>query len=275
MTDDKDNSNTPATTNGNSQVTPIKDLVELADRTLDKTFKGITKIAHDYGDNWNDSFGDTLTTTIPSFIWSGRDQFNQRRDAWFGELSDSGVSGVVTSEPEIALDTSKPTNIWAFPVPSTKQYAQCKELEGQSIWTREGVWRCLFPQNNQQLEQELQMQPSEDRKLFADYTSYLDWKTAFRKAMAAQRQRERQELKQQWEKERELYANPKYISQTEAEKSGKRVISSSVSSETISKEDGSLETKKVVQKWYEDGTSSVTETVSTSPDQSSKGWFWK
>lgn len=265
MPDDKRNS----TDSSSQSPSSIDDFVDLADRTIDKTVKGLSKIVHDYGGEWNDSIEDTLTSTLPSFVWGGRERFNQQRDAWLGDNWVSHSSN--TAELDLKLDETKPNNIWAFPVPSTKQYAKCKELEGSSVWTQEGVWRCLFPKNKHQLNKELNATAAsdpEDRKLFGDYSSYLDWKSVMRSNMAAQRQRERQEMV---EKEK---VGTKYISQSEAEKSGKRVISSSMSSQTISKDDGSLETKQVVQKWYEDGTSSLTETVSTSPDHA-KGWFWK
>lgn len=283
MANDKNNSSSDITSD--TQMTPIGDLVDLADRTIDRTYKGVSKIMQDYGGEWNDTFQDTVTSALPSFIWGGRDQFNKRRDEWLGDLYDSGtlsIDGSDTSRPSIfgsepesqlLLDTSKPSNMWAYPVPSTKQYADCKELQGKSVWTREGVWRCLFPQDQLKLDQELR-KPNTERRLFGDYITYLDWKTGMRKALLEKRQHEREQLKAEWEKEQHVFANPKYISQAEAEKNGKKVISSSISTETLSKEDGSFETKKVVQKWYDDGTSSIAENISNSKDKRS-GWFWK
>lgn len=306
MSDDKRNSSS-----GSNQPDALTDLVDLADRTLDRTFKGVSKIVHDYGGEWNDTISDTLTSSLPSLVWGGRDQFNKKRDEWLGEFLDTATTTSTGSADggvaRLPLDTTKPTNIWAFPVPSTKQYANCKELNGTSAWTRDGVWRCLFPQSQAQLDQELQLSrtpttsssssllsfnkpaaatseeaaDADKRRLFPDYTSYLDWKVIARKALAEKRVRERD----QWDQnERHRLSPPSHddprkaivhVSEAEAEKNGKRIISSSVSSETVTKDDGTLETRKVVQKYYDDGTSSVTENVYNSKQKDSRGWFWK
>lgn len=262
--DDKRNSNTSS----DISLSPINDFVDLADRTIDNTFKKVSKIVHDYGGDWED----TISSGLPSIFWGGRDQLARKYDEWLRD--DDGT--MTNRENVLPLDETKPSHLWAYPVPSTKQYSQCQDLGGNSVWTREGVWRCLFPASQADLDAELR-KPKDERRLYGDYTGFLDWKAGMRRAMLAARAKERaeQEKNQPQRQMSSLWSGkPKYISESEATAAGKRIVSSSISSETITKDDGSLETKKVVQKWYDDGTTSKTEEVSNSVDKTS-GWFWK
>ncbi|CAN6669261.1 hypothetical protein TRVA0_041S00914 [Trichomonascus vanleenenianus] len=150
-------------------------------------------------------------------------------------------------------------NLWAFPVPSARQYDRCKDAGGESAWNKDGVWRCLFGGDDK-------------KETFKDYTSYLDWRRGMRQAIAAEREKERQQWQSIWRPNESTGSNVRYISESEAEKLGKKVVSSSVTSETISKDDGQLETKKVVKKWYDDGSVSLSESTTNGKNG---GWFWK
>lgn len=209
---------------------------------------------------------------------------------------------------KIDLDESKPSDLVSFPIPSTRKYTKCKELKGQSVWTREGVWRCLFPKSmsdSSQLSQALHKSsniPSQSsggilgaltttdeasraeelqqHYVFSDFTSYLDWKSEIRKAIEYKKKQDRERYSDSYPEDNVSKAitpirnNKSYISEEEAEKLGKKVISSSIESRTITTENGDLETKKIVRKWYDDGTASISESVKTTP-RSSSGWFWK
>lgn len=340
----KDNTNNKG--DNEIQLSPISDLIDLTDRSLDRMFKGATQIYNDYSDLWSESVDDTLSTATPSVFWGrswttsspledsydGSDRFQRwghspwsycgrrGRDAAFGAdqstfqiegtkrndlfLSSSENSNLSNNEI-IDLDPSKPKNLWAFPVPSSKQYEQCKKLEGTSVWTREGVWRCLFPSSSldksrldSALKKSTQLSssskfdsPTNELAInsvhaFPDFTSYLDWKSQIRKAIQVKEERELAEWQDNFNRQlsvtrgSEERQHPAFISEEEAIKQNKNVVSSSVSSSTITKGDGTLETRKIVKKCYSDGTASVTENVSTSNDQnsrndSSSGWFWK
>ncbi|VVT57186.1 uncharacterized protein SAPINGB_P005577 [Magnusiomyces paraingens] len=253
--------------------------------------------------NWNSS--------LDVFQVEGDSESNENVGASGSLTTTTGDS--LTSPQTIELDQSKPRNLWAFPVPSTRQYDNCKELQGTSLWTREGVWRCLFPKSSSdqaRLDQALEKSKNADyasasnttdpstsstlteTQVFSDFTTYLDWKSAVRKAIAAKRRLERAEWQKQFDsqfgdKSPQQYqsgqlttSSPKFITEEEAKAQNKKVVSSAYSSTTVTKDDGSLETRKVIEKWYDDGTASVTEKINNSPNDGkgndgTSGWFWK
>lgn len=236
----------------------------------------------------------------------------------FGQLTTANSSD--SNAQVINLDESKPKNIYSYLVPSGPQYEQCKELDGTSVWTKEGLWRCLFPasSNDQHVldaalsrskangpnfflpksKASLVASNSSNEELlkstqvFPDFSTYLDWRSGVRKALRENHSRARAEWKSKFDKNVKLFGNQsdgvvttsdpghlsktKYITEEEAEQQNKQIVSSSFASSTVTKDDGSLETKEVVKKWYSDGTASVTESVKNSKDgHESKGWFWK
>lgn len=358
------------------QLRPISNLVATTDRMLDRSFHWVTnRWFSSYDKNWTGDFEDTFASSFPTYFWGQRERFKDscHRGSWnskklgqnpeiVGGVSEDGSSWILGgsgpdgSKEAIALDRTKPTNLWAFPVPTTSQHDKCKELEGQGVWTPEGVWRCLFPLDKRQVEvQTNKGKPGsgaklEDRKLFGDYTAYMDWKSAIRKAMRTKEEQIRLEKKLQHEKavaehearaqaalerqqqefrkqelkrqEQQYLENERLaqlrLSQLQSENEkwksaqsakfdesmvhearwdndsynpkrpvkaqvaevspGKEVVSTTTVNETFIKQDGTSETKKTVTTHFKDGTSSVTENVSSSRDQSGNskgGWFWK
>lgn len=330
-----------------TQSKPMNSMIDFTDRTLDKTFKFVSRFLSESGEPWPDK-----STHQREGHWCRRRRWGQEREIETTKLGqNSGLSGYVSndawhlggnsqsaSDPNniIPLDRTKPTNLWAFPAPTTAQHDKCKELDGQSVWTREGAWRCLFPLDKRQVEHQVQLSSGssnsslDDRKLFGDYTDYLDWKSGFRKAMRAQQELDREVVKEKLERERQaVYQQQELARQARQEQEmarqaaarewgrgnstpddlynprrpvkaqwesakdshspstepvkvesdlGKTVVSTVTTNETITKQDGTLETKNIVQKWYKDGTSSVTERITNSADKpanSNPGWFWK
>lgn len=165
--------------------------------------------------------------------------------------------------------------MWAFPVPSARQYEKCVDKEGVSAWNRDGVWKCLFPKS---AEEHRALFEGTSPDYFKEYNALLEFRRKMRKAEA---ERERQ----RWTDTATLGTSTKpadngklrYVSESDAEKAGKTVVSSQVWSETVSKDDGTLETKRVVKKFYDDNTASVSETVDSgtrSGSGSGSGWFW-
>lgn len=369
------------------QLRPISNLVEFTDRTLEHSFRWIGhRWFSNYGEIWTDDFDETVGSSFPSRFWGNREKSKENGERWchrhrdwknglatnklganapiVGGISKDGANwelggaGPDGRQEVIALDRTKPTNLWAFPVPTTSQHDKCKELEGKEVWTREGVWRCLFPMDKRQVDYQVQKgspssgASSEDRKLFGDYTAYLDWKSAIRTAMREQKERdrvlariqhereleerqnrarlekqrseqdrleserialerinsmrvekERLDREQRFRREQERFEADRQIqdarwdndsynprrpvkAQWEAARGapsaatdlGKAVASSTTTNETITKQDGSLETKQTIKTWYKDGTSSVTERITSAPqeqDGKKSGWFWK
>lgn len=261
-----DNNNDKTNSNESSfpQVPPsLNEFTDLMNRTLRFTTQGINSFLN--GSGWSDSIGETINSTIPSILLGSGNANADYQDVWASDK-------VVTSDHEVPLDTTKPRNLWAYPVPSTNQYAKCKDMNGTSVWTREGVWRCLFPQSANLLGLELNKSTEkENRQLFGTYNGYLDWKVYMRKLEQEKANLRREELQKQWQENHARFST----SSEATPDNGKVVTSTQVSTSTYTKEDGSLETKKVVQKWYSDGTTSTIETVSNGKDDSGSGWFWK
>lgn len=209
-------------TNNKSNDTWSDDVGEFLDRTFDR----VNNAVHSYGGN----IQDTLEENLPGWASS----FN-----------------LPLGSPFFGGKEQSAENLWAFPVPSARQYDQCKETGGTSAWNKEGVWRCLFGDD-----------AKDKTSWFKDYTSFLDWRRDMYKAEIAKRQKEREQWDQLWSSTSSDKPD-KYISETEANRLGKKVVSSSVTSETVSKDDGKLETKRIVKKWYDDGTCSMNESVNS------------
>ena len=193
----------------------------------------------------------------------------------------------------IELDKTKQTNIWAFPVPSSVQDQRCRDLGGKGVWTRESVWRCLFPTDKRRLEYELEKSKdgNVEGRLFGDYTSYLDWRAGMKKATQYYTQQQQQKYssptkavngydntwKAQDEKHQSYFSNSAlgHTSEPNFDPSmnGENVISTISSTETFKKPDGTLGTKHIVKKEYADGSKTTTERIISNEKQS--GWFWK
>lgn len=200
--------------------------------------------------NWSDDVGEFIDKTF--------DRVHNAVNTYSGNIQDTleenfpwlGSFNLPVSSPFFGGKEQSAENLWAFPVPSARQYDQCKDAGGTSAWNKEGVWRCLFGPD------------AKDKSWFHDYTGFLDWRREMYRAMAAKRKKEQEQWSQLWDSKTD--DSPKrYIAEAEAERMGKKVVSSSISSETVTKDDGNLETKRVVKKWYDDGTCSVNESVST------------
>jgi hypothetical protein len=265
--DDKDNEAAGKAWNDLSH--SLDDVWDLTGRTMGR----MSNLFSVYGDRIQDRLEDTL--------------FNGNEDKRWPRV---GSLGWFPDHNRDDHDSCVKGKMWGYPVPSMRQYDRCKENDGVSVWSRDGVWRCLFPNVSDAKEQLKNLDIDgnngtrlEDQQWFSDYSFYLDWRRAMRKAEEAKREQEWQRSKQHYDSlwsdkptEQKSKVPTKYVSELEAEKQGKNVISTSVVSETVSREDGTLETKRIVKKWYDDDTVSVSETVNTGLDNDNKGgWFWK
>lgn len=235
----------------------MNDLWTLTDRTFDK----MSNQLGEYSDQLKDQFEEQA---VPWF----RQRWHDRRDKRCNSHDQ-----------------------WAFPVPTARQYDRCKEKNGLSLWNRDGSWRCVLPDDEKYSEVQSQLsqrQPLENREWFSDYSVFLDWRRAMIKAEQAKReqllqqqQREQLTTKDKWSSDKwykdgwlaDTSDKVKYVSESDAQAQGKKVVSKSVVMEMVSQDDGTVKTNKVVKKWYDDGTMSKSEIV----DEGRKpgGWFWK
>lgn len=190
---------------------------------------------------------------------------------------------------------------YAYPVPSVRQHARCVENGGVGAWDRQGMWNCLVGDTKKLGLDDKQL--GDDRSFFRDYSVYLDWKTAMKKASDARKEQEKLRWQQQASQWNQTVDNnvsrhegsimaparsedvTKYVSETEATANNKRIVNSNVINEYVYR-DGELKSRSVVKKWYEDGTMSVTESINGHPSKDSgpvssgtetgsSGWFWK
>jgi hypothetical protein len=142
-----------------------------------------------------------------------------------------------------------------------------------SAWSTEGVWKCLFPKD---AAEHRRLFEGSNPQYFKEYTALLEFRRGMRNA---ERERERSRWSRDSSpRETTQHSDPakiRFISESEADRVGKTVVSSQVRSETVSKDDGTLETKRVVKKYYDDNTASVSETVDSGKQAASNsGWFW-
>lgn len=255
----------------NDPLAPVSDFLSLADRTIASASHMLSELAHT-GD-----VDDTIASRLPSLLRSGPHTFFNG----ISNTDDDRMGGLSDVETKLGLDERKPNDeLWAYPVPSVKQYEACRELEQTQgaigVWTREGVWRCLFPKNKRQFEANLalplvgsgtQEKEKDERYVFGDYRAFLDWKSGFRRAMLAQRRRER-ELESAW-------TNPNTLTTTTttggSEEDGKKVVATSIHTETYTTSAGAVETKRTVKTTFADGTTKLTETTSNSADSADQG----
>ncbi|SCU86971.1 LADA_0E01266g1_1 [Lachancea dasiensis] len=81
------------------------------------------------------------------------------------------------------------TGLYGYRTPSDKQFMECHELKGLSVWDSRGWWRCLFPENivrarmsPEQLKNVLTRERVERDKnhslglFFTEYSAYLMWR---------------------------------------------------------------------------------------------------
>ncbi|ODV61646.1 Mpm1p ASCRUDRAFT_24161, partial [Ascoidea rubescens DSM 1968] len=192
--------------------------------------------------------------------------------------------------------------LWAYPIPSTNIYNVCKEKSGLSVWDEKGVWRCLFPkaiipETEFAVSKEDVLSNTYDNnkyKFFQDYTKYLDWRLHMAEVDKQEREKRRLEAQTKF---KEFYGLDKNsnssIEKTDINKineSGKKVVGSSSSFSSTTKEDGSIENFTKIEKWFEDGTSEIKETrkvipndgsepqifenTKKLPSKNSHSWFW-
>lgn len=246
MAKDKDNDKTDLWEEWTSS---MNDLRSLTDRTFDR----VTSQLGDYSGQIRDQV---------------RDQIEEQGSPWFRHWYDETDHGSRKSSRSWRRRCHN--ELWAFPVPTSRQYDACKEKNGLSLWNRDGAWSCILPEDDRhdKVVSELNQNVADsDKNWFSDYSVFLDWRRAM---IHAEQARQRQKM----DKANGIANKVKYISEEDATSQGKKCISKNVVVETKSLDDGSLETKTVVQKWYDDGTTSRKETTK---EQQSKntGWFWK
>lgn len=137
----------------------------------------------------------------------------------------------------------------AYPVPTVRQYANCVDAGGKSVWTDDGIWRCLLSGAS----------PPPGLKQFTDYTKFLDYQKSL---VAAASVHEPSSLNA-------TSSLPvKFVSKDEAK--GKDVVGQSSSTEAFTADDGNVEVRRRTVKYYSDGTASV----ETSTDSKKPGKLW-
>lgn len=143
-------------------------------------------------------------------------------------------------------------------VPTEREYADCVSKRGDSVWLEDGSYKCLFPSD-----------PSPEGKWFKDFKGYLDFRDQMRRAREAERSRL---LDAPYHRDSPFPGgeHPRLISEKEA--SNKHPVSTNISSESVTLDDGTLETLRREVKLYDDNTAYVKETKENSKD---KGWFWR
>lgn len=149
-----------------------------------------------------------------------------------------------------------PHAVEAYPVPSLKQYTHCVDNGGKSVWTEDGVWRCLFkgskPPGNLKME-------------FLDYTKFLE----YQRDLVSKSVNSPESFNDIVDPTRR-FEPYKYISKADAK--GKSVVGQSTATEAFTVDDGKTEVRKKTVKYYDDGTASVetsTDSSAQSPDS-----FW-
>ena len=171
-------------------------------------------------------------------------------------------------------------------VPTAREYAQCLDQGGRSVWAEDGFWRCLFKG---------QTLPPHLKHEFTDYTGFLEYQRDLVRRATVDRQlagRQQQASQLQTDLFKPESASPtsnwslgslfsgdsvfpgsdrpRLISEAEAE--GKRAISENVSSESVTLDDGTLQTRTKQIRYFDDGTACVKNTTDRGE---AKGWFWK
>lgn len=158
----------------------------------------------------------------------------------------------------------------AYPVPSIQQYSNCLDKGGRSIWTEDGFWRCILKGTNSV--------PDHLKKQFPDYTAFLDYQ---RKLVKERENAESRALENTKNDRPWSFSSltsfpgsdrPRLI--TEEEARGKRLVSQSQETQTVTLDNGDLETRtKTIQK-FDDGTAFVKSSKDVGSG-SNNGWFWK
>ncbi|CUS21085.1 LAQU0S02e05534g1_1 [Lachancea quebecensis] len=82
------------------------------------------------------------------------------------------------------------TGLYSYRTPSDRQYLECQNIKGLSVWDTHGWWRCLFPESAvrskvsaELLKDVLTREKVEEDKhhslglFFTDYSAYLTWRT--------------------------------------------------------------------------------------------------
>jgi hypothetical protein len=276
-------------TNNNDQ--SIQSVITSTDHFLQKSSHFYSKFLSDYAEPWTP---ESERKWCRGWGHGGRwhhSKLGQHPEA-VGHL-DVNANWDLGNGQVIELDKTKQTNLWAFPVPSSAQDQRCRDLGGDGVWTRESVWRCLFPADKRRLQHELEKAKNGnvEGRLFGDYTDYLDWKAGMKKATQYYTQQQRygpsaetktvNDYDNNWKAQDEKYqfrssdSALEHISQSNFDQnmSGEKVISTISSTETFKKPDGTLGTKHIVKKEYADGSTTTTERITSNEKQS--GWFWK
>ncbi|CCK68963.1 Mpm1p KNAG_0B05300 [Huiozyma naganishii CBS 8797] len=89
------------------------------------------------------------------------------------------------------------TGVYSWPVPTERQFAQCNDVKGVSLWDKNGWWRCLFPQSvvsgrlhGRPVPKGTLTKEMWDRNggkldgFFNDYTTYMLWRVEQRKKLS-------------------------------------------------------------------------------------------
>lgn len=158
----------------------------------------------------------------------------------------------------------------AYPIPSIQQYNSCLDKGGRSIWTEDGFWRCIMKGSNPV--------PEHLKKQFPDYTAFLDYQRKLVKERESAQTRALESPKKDSSWSFSLPVSfpgsdrPRLISEDEAR--GKRVVSQSQETQTITLDNGDLETRTKTIQNFDDGTAFV-KTSKDVGNGGNNGWFWK
>lgn len=209
--------------------------------------------------------------------------FTSNPDSFFGQLKDLHDEIWGPNESPFSQIFNTPfSNLGAGlgAVPPVEKYDACVENHGLSVWTKSGMWKCLFPRSvvDQRYGPENDIISKEDymmdfqsskSKYFENFNDYLNWRSQMKKVL--------EDKAKKWDEEmRKKSVIAKFDKDNGVESGDKEVIGTSLVSSFRTNEDGKIEKYTLKTKYFSDGTSQVEENTGLVGDkEDTQGWFWK
>ncbi|SCU80934.1 LAFA_0C01860g1_1 [Lachancea sp. 'fantastica'] len=192
------------------------------------------------------------------------------------------------------------TGLYGYKTPSDKQYTNCKQLEGLSVWDSRGWWRCLFPEkvvgsnlNPDQMRGVLTREKVEQDKkhslglFFTEYSSYLSWRADVLRLAENKRQSSLAKTER-----REALENISTTPEDLMDRATGRNVVGTSEYVTYNNTPEGLEKVKEVKTFFDDGTVRLRsekqrtdaegrshvdsfEKLLSNDDHAKDGWFWR
>lgn len=191
-----------------------------------------------------------------------------------------------------------PFGFYSYKTPSIRQYHDCMEKKGESVWDSYGYWRCLFPNSevptellklkNEKLSSEILTKddfnnavnnsPNAEKDgtidlgdkgvYFRQFTDFLNWKSIMYENMKREKAKKRHEFIEK-RKQRQALNEANLTHEGDANRS---VLSSSVQSNFSTNSDtNEFVLNETRTEFYDDGTS-CTRTITKSKPFDAKDW---